>query len=222
MSTRKRVGPVLAILVIVAASVASKAAPPPPQTSEGKNLRARVKILALDSYGKPFGGFKIIRFKDDKGSDFGGRFAGSIANDIPFGTYWARLQIDSGGWMTRKVVVQRTDCLVIFADNPVTIESAPGKAPLVSGRLTVLPTNFERPVWVKLCDLYLDGCAIAEVDEHNQFSFSNLIPAAFVISVLTVSGDIMTERVDIQRPDSLIILDPQKAGHDRVRVLAAH
>src|ERR1700733_12026518 len=87
MSTRKRVGPVLAILVIVAASVASEAAPPPPQTSEGKNLRARVKILALDSYGKPFGGFKIILFKDDKGSDFGGRFAGSIANDIPFGTY---------------------------------------------------------------------------------------------------------------------------------------
>jgi hypothetical protein len=189
---------------------------PTAKSASASDLIARVKILTMDSFGQSFGKSRVTLFKGEHGRDLSNRFIGDMANGIPFGQYMARVETESGGWVTRSVVVDRDDCLLIFAENPVTIESGPGMAPVLHGEISTFSGQVKRPAWVKLCGLYLDGCSVASVDASNRFSFVDIIPGEFLVSVLCVSGHIMTERVNVTRPDLLLVLDPMKTGADRV------
>jgi hypothetical protein len=184
----------------------------------GRVVNTKVTIVAMNSFGESLGNFKVILFKDDHGKDYSNRFVGSVAEQIPAGEYIARIRIESGGWVTRHVAVNRPHCLLIFAHNSVTIEHAPGSAPVVNGVIQSLPADLKAPIWVKLCDLYLDGCDISQVDGDNHFSFNDIIPASFVVSVLSASGEVMTERVDIRSANSVLIVNPTKTGRERIKV----
>ncbi len=200
---------VMAAIVVCASPLF--AAPQPQPTS-------RVTVVAVDSFGTPVGKFRVIMFKDN-GRDLANRFMGAVSENVPFGSYMARLQLQAGGWITRKVLVDRPDCLLILANNPFSVESAPGKAPILSGQFLPSSEPIQRPAWAKICGLYIDGCEVAELDKNDRFSFTNVIPGAYVVVVLSSSGDLITERIDIKRPDSIIVLDPTQAGRGRATVL---
>lgn len=157
-------------------------------------------------------------FKDDN-RDLAGNFKGSVAESVPLGSYMARVQIETGGWITKKVIVDRPDCLIILASNLFSVEYAPGKAPILSGQFFPLSDQNPKPAWVKICGLYLDGCEIAELGEDNHFSFINVNPGAYVIAVLSSSHGLMTEYIDVKDPDSRIVLDARKAGEERARIM---
>lgn len=179
---------------------------------------ASVTVVAVDSFGTSFGKVDVLLFKDDRGRDYVSHFAGSIGRGIPFGEYMIRIQTASGGLITQRIVVYRWDCMLVLARNPVTVDFATGKAPVLSGRISLRPGEGSSIVWVKLCGLYIDGCEVSEVGKDGSFSFINPTPGSYTISVLAATGELMTERVDIRNPRSVLLLYPGRSGRERVEV----
>jgi|SRR5271157_419412 len=184
----------------------------------GATPLARITVVAVDSFGASFGKLSVLMLKNDKGRDFSSRFVGSLGREIPFGEYMIRVETASGGLITQRVLVQQPDCLLVLARNPITVEYAPDRGPVLSGKILPTPESVSIVVWVKLCGLYIDGCETSLVKEDGSFSLISLIPASYVVSVLGTTGEIMSERVDIHHPRSVLILYPSRLGHDRVQV----
>lgn len=181
--------------------------------------KAIVKILAQDSFGAPFGQVRVTHFKNGAGTDFAARFSGPFGHDIPLGEYFVAIETESGGTVSQRVVVSRLDSLLILAKNPLTVEYAPGKAPVLMGRIPALLGPTTGLAWAKICGLYMSGCEVGEINADGVFSFINIIPGSYTVSVLGIPDAIMTERADIRWPNSTLVLHPDRVGRERVEVI---
>lgn len=188
-------------------------------TSWGQEVRdtARVTVIATDAFGKAFGNFKVTSFTDEHKKDLSRRFIANAADGVPFGEYWLRIRFDTGGGMMQKVDVYERDCLLILSDNPLHIDSPRGRAPVLNGQIANLPQDFGQPIWIKACGLFIPGCEVSEVGSGGHFSFLNLTPAAYVIAVLSASGNSILERFDVTDPGAAIEFDAAGPAGKRIK-----
>jgi hypothetical protein len=180
--------------------------------------KATIKVVAVDSFGVSFGRVRITLFRNDAGTDFTTRFSGALGKNIPLGEYLIRIESEFGGPIAKRVVVRQPDCLLLIAADPMFIRYPPGHPPMLSGRIEPPPEQPSQVVWVKLCGVYLDGCDLSEVKADGSFTFTNLTPGSYAISVLGSPVNAMTEQVEIHNPGSVLLLYPRRMDHDRVEV----
>jgi hypothetical protein len=186
--------------------------------SGDQHNRARVTVIAVDSFGKQFQDFTVVSFEDDHKRELKGRFVGHTAEGIPLDSYWIKIEFRTGGRMNWKVRVDRPDCLLVLGANPLHIEYHNGDVPILAGSVQNVPREFAKPIWIKTCGLFISECEVAKVEGDGHFSFLNVTPAAYTISLLSSSGDALTERLDVQDPDLSITFDVARPAGDRLIV----
>ncbi len=141
------------------------------------------------------------------GRNLANQFTGDSAKNIPFGDYFIHLQTESRGPVSTKVTVDRSECFLVIGVGPSIVIEYRGVGPVLEGHIRSFPTPSDSTMWVRICGLFLGSCRTAGVDQNNRFSFPRISPGAFLVSVLSASGQVMTERADILDPASSIELD---------------
>ena len=208
-------GVVLRLVAVVTMAVSGSAPRCLGQLRETNEL-ARVAVVVTDSFGKARSAFRVVSFEDQHKRDFAGRFNEGSATDVPLGTYWIKLEVAGGGRLSRSVVIDRLDSLLVLSDNPFHADYPKGSAPVLSGAVRNLPAVFAEPNWVKMCGIFIEGCAVAQIDSHGHFSFVNVTPAAYTFELLGGSGQSLVERVEIVDPSASILFDGGHAAGGRI------
>ncbi len=123
----------------------------------------------------------------------------------------------SKGWqLNEKVVVDRSECLLIISGNPFHADYAKGRAPVLRGQITNWPRETAGSTWIKICGLFTSECVTSEIDQEGRFSFLNLTPAAYVIELLSASGSAVIDRIDVEDPGASINFDPRRPAGSRI------
>src|SRR5579872_5389383 len=139
--------------------------------SRGPMQHARVRIIAVDSFGVPATSVRIVQFSDKNGHDFAQLFHDQSAENIPLGTYRVRLATANLGPMFQEVSVRYSNCFFVFARSSMHFGHV-ANLPVLSG-LVKLGGGGKAPSWVKLCGVFLDGCLTSKVEPDGTFFFTN-------------------------------------------------
>lgn len=169
---------------------------------------ATVRVHAVDRYGKGLGPVTVIGFAQPRvgGADYTSRFVGDKAKGIPFGEY--NVSVRAGGVIAGgRVDVESTETFIVLSGSAVYMDYAPGNTPVQPGRVTGLPENTSRPIWVRVFDLYREDVKYREalrIGDDGSFTGLWLEEGEYVITVLNDTGVLYNGLLRLDNPRSEI------------------
>jgi hypothetical protein len=172
---------------------------------------AQVTLHAVDEYGKGLGPFEVVKFVygGGEGKDFGPLFVQGEASGIPYGRYFAEIKTKRFA-ITDWVEVQAPEVFAVLSGSGMFVEHGPGRAPSLTGRITGLPANVQKPLWIRIANIYQDPyCCNRTVLVAHDGSFStNLLDVGqYVLLVLHDGGVLYVDTLRLKTLSSRIEVD---------------
>jgi hypothetical protein len=167
-----------------------------------------VTILAVTPFGEVLAPVKVTQFSkgDVNGRDYSADFAGPKALEIPYGKYFARVNVGKRGVAT-DVQVGRPDALIVVSVPDRFVEKGPGVRG-VTGEVS--GTGGLKPVWLRLVRVYAEDlcCTIVPLSDDGRFSFGNVESGDYLLLVLSNARVLFEDRIRIEDvPNTVINVD---------------
>lgn len=187
---------VLVMFLLSAATQGVRAAP---------KLSATVRLHVVDQYGKGLGPVTVISFAQPRigGRDYSSRFVGGKAEGIPFGDY--NVSVRAGGVILgARISLDSGEAFIVLSGSGVFMEYSPGHSPVLRGRVTGLPENASRPIWVRIFNLYQDVgcCRTLRIGDDGSFAGLFLEAGDYLITVLNDTGVLYNGQLRMDDPRS--------------------
>jgi len=171
----------LSLLLITAARLSMAAS-----TETGK-----VRIHVTDQFGNGLGPVQVTRFAEPKagGRGYADRFVGAEADGIPYGEYV--VQVKAGRAVRAgRAQIDRPENFIVLSGSGVFIDFAPNARPVTPGRVIAFPVGTQKPVWIRIINLYQNPGTYQTlpVGDDGSFSAGLLESGSYYVAVLDAKG----------------------------------
>src|ERR1019366_4930109 len=180
--TNRQVRSFLMLSVVLCAAVGGTCQPGLSQSSRRNTETARIKVVAVDSFGHLLSNTDVYAFVDERGKDRVGLFHHDSATAVPYGKYRISVQANGGfRESTFDIIVSAPDVRVSAVLEWYGVEND-----LVTGRFRgriVGEVPRSAALWCKASGLYFRDQFESEVSQpERSFDFGDVPPGLYILT----------------------------------------
>lgn len=170
------------------------------QAPLGQHGVGRLTVCAFDVTGVPVSSAGIDLIQDGSNLSFKSKFHGMTAEQIPHGSYMARIEAAGFRTVRREINVYQSDTS-LRAQLAVSVEC--GSYNGVVG--VVRPAAGYHELWIKVIPVFGTGGADSRVNASGHFLIEGLDADSYLLVVLDGKSPVHTEAVEVSRLTNITV-----------------